>query len=91
MVFWVTDNLLNDWVQLPDCSPDHIVQARKIKHVFTGDLNADISSNPKFDGKERHFLRAQLARISAATVICPKGMYEIPEPAEGEEGIKPEM
>ena len=20
-VFWVTDNLLNDWVQLPDCRP----------------------------------------------------------------------
>ena len=20
-VFWVTDNLLNDWIQLPDCQP----------------------------------------------------------------------
>ena len=20
-VFWVTDNLVNDWVQLPDCKP----------------------------------------------------------------------
>ena len=27
-VFWVTDNLLNDWVQLPDCRPIHIKQAR---------------------------------------------------------------
>ena len=24
-VFWVTDNLLNDWVQLPDCKPEHII------------------------------------------------------------------
>ena len=24
LVFWVTDNLLNDWIQLPDCSPKHI-------------------------------------------------------------------
>ena len=23
-VFWVTDNLLNDWIQLPDCSPKNI-------------------------------------------------------------------
>ena len=23
-VFWVTDNLLNDWIQLPDCRPEHI-------------------------------------------------------------------
>ena len=58
MVYWVTDNLMNDWVQLPDCRPEHICQARSIKHVFTGDLNADVDGNPAFDGKERHFLRA---------------------------------
>ena len=34
-------------------------------------------------------MRAQLARITAATVLAPKGLYEIPE--EGEEGVKPEM
>ena len=90
-VYWVTDHLLNDWIQLPDCCPEHIVEARKIKHVFTGDLNTEISSNPKFSGKERHFLRAQLARISAATVLCPKGLYEIPDAGEGEEAKKPEM
>ena len=58
LVYWVTDNLLNDWVQLPDCRPEHICQARMLKHVFTGDLNADVVGNPGFDGKERHFLRA---------------------------------
>jgi radial spoke head protein 4/6 len=25
---------------------------------MTGDLNAEVNSNPKFPGKERHFLRA---------------------------------
>lgn len=40
LVYWVTDNLLNDWIQLPDCKPEHIQCARLIKHVFTGDLNA---------------------------------------------------
>lgn len=74
-VFWVTDNLLNDWVQLPDCAPKHIQQARKIKHIFSGDLNASVDTNPAFDGKERHLLRATLARIFHATAIVPKGLF----------------
>jgi hypothetical protein len=50
-----------------------------IKHVLTGNLNATIDSNPPFPGKERHLLRAQLARIQHATEICPKGVYEVDE------------
>lgn len=42
-------------------------------------MNASIDSSPPFPGKERHFLRAQLARIQHATEICPKGLYEIVE------------
>lgn len=58
MVYWVTDNPLNDWIQLPDAKPEHICAARKIKHIFTGDLNAQFDSNPSFPGRERHLLRA---------------------------------
>ena len=75
IVYWVTDNLLNDWIQLPDVKPAHIVAARQIKHIMTGDLNAQVVSNPPFPGKERHYLRAQLARIFTATSISPKGFY----------------
>ena len=78
-VFWVTDNLLSDWIQLPDCRPKDIVQARQIKHVFSGDLNANVDTNPAFCGKERHLLRATLARIFHATHIVPKGMYTVDE------------
>ena len=78
-MYWVTDNLLSDWIQLPDCKPEHIVAARQIKHIFTGDLNASVNSNPSFPGKERHYLRAQIARIFAATNIAPKGLFEISE------------
>ena len=78
-VFWVTDNLLNDWIQLPDCSPQNIQQARKIKHIFTGDLNAEVDTNPQFQGKERHLLRATLARIFHATAIVPKGLFATDE------------
>ena len=87
LVFWVTDNLLNDWIQLPDCKPEHIVMARMFKHVFSGDLNATVECNPSFKGKERHLLRATLARIFSATCIVPKGLYEIVE----EEDKAPEM
>ena len=57
-VYWVTDNLLEDWIQLPDTKPAHINAARQIKHIFTGNLNATLDTNPPFPGKERHFLRA---------------------------------
>ena len=57
-VYWVTDNLLADWIQLPDAQPIHISCAKMIKYVFTGDLNASIDSCPPFPGKERHLLRA---------------------------------
>jgi hypothetical protein len=79
LVYWVSTNLLSDWVQLPDARPEHIIAARKIKHVFSGDLNATFSSNPAFPGKERHLLRAQLARIFHATSIVPAGLFEIDE------------
>jgi radial spoke head protein 4/6 len=75
-VYWVSTNLLSDWIQLPDVRPEHIIAARKIRHVFTGDLNATFDSNPAFPGKERHLLRAQLARIFHATAIVPKDYYE---------------
>jgi radial spoke head protein 4A len=58
LVYWVTDSLLEDWVQLPDIKPEQLTVARMIKHIFTGNLNAAIDSNPPFPGKERHFLRA---------------------------------
>ncbi len=57
-VYWVTESLLDDWVQLPDAKPEHIIAARLIKYSFKGNLNAVIDSNPPFPGKERHLLRA---------------------------------
>lgn len=79
LVYWVTHDLLSDWIQLPDCRPEHVVGARMIKHCLTGDLNATIDSNPPYPGKERHFVRAQLARIFHATAIVPKGLFEMDE------------
>lgn len=49
--------------------------ARLVKYAFTGDLNAELNSCPPFPGKERHYLRAQLARIEHSTELCPNGTY----------------
>jgi len=78
-VFWVTHDLMDDWIQLPECQPEHIQAARYIVKLMTGNLNAKVDSCPPFPGKERHLLRAQLARLMHTTEICPKGLYEIDE------------
>jgi len=78
-VFWVTHDLKNDWVQLPEVQPEHITVAKTIKKMMTGNLDAKIDSCPPFPGNERHLLRAQLARIQHSTEICPKGLFEIDE------------
>lgn len=51
--------------------------------MFTGDLKNQIRSYPVFGGDEAQYLRCQIARISAATVISPSGYY-IPDPEEAE-------
>jgi len=70
---------VSDWIQLPEATPEHIQVASVIKYQFTGHLNAEIDSCPPFPGKERHLLRATVARITHATGLCPKGLYEIDE------------
>lgn len=80
-VYWVTDSVLLDWVQLPEVSPEQIKIAKLIKHVFTGNLFADVDTNPPFPGKERHYLRAQIARITHASLLVPKGMLEFDDEA----------
>ncbi len=78
-VYWVSDSVLLDWIQLPEVKPEHIKVAKQIKHVFSGNLMADIDTNPPFPGKERHYLRAQIARITHATLLIPKGLLEFDE------------
>ncbi|KAJ3000272.1 Radial spoke head protein 4 A [Globomyces sp. JEL0801] len=74
------------WHRLPDVLPERLQEARKIRKFFTGRLNTKIVSFPEFKGTEAHYLRCQIARISAATVVSPKGYYMIdPEQEESED------
>jgi hypothetical protein len=57
--------------------------ARQMRRFLTGDLSAAVLGFPRFPYGEAAYLRAQIARISAATSISPKGFYEV-DPNSGE-------
>ena len=85
--YWATNSPLDAWTLLPDLYPKDIKAAREIKVHLTGDLNRSIITNPFFFGKEKHFLRAQIARISFSTSVAPARYYRLVEdtPREIEE------
>jgi len=82
LTFWVANSVLDDWYELPLVTPQQIQVSRKIKHIFTGDLNAKINSYPVFPGVEKHYLKAQIVRITFGTSIIPKGLRKVNEEDE---------
>lgn len=85
--YFVSHSSFGDWKKLPDLTPKDIKASREIKVMFTGDLERTIFTNPFFVGKEKHYLRAQIARISFSTTLCPVGLFKLQEenPREIEE------
>ncbi|XP_022171447.1 radial spoke head protein 4 homolog A-like [Myzus persicae] len=73
--YFVTNQLNDSWIELPLLKPHHIIQSRNIKRYFTGDLESPVESYPLFQGLEKHYLRAQIARITAATQISPRDYF----------------
>jgi hypothetical protein len=52
MTYWVTTDLLyGEWKELPIVSPEQLNVSRRIKYIFTGDLDKTICTNPHFKGK----------------------------------------
>ncbi|KAK7195507.1 flagellar radial spoke protein-like [Novymonas esmeraldas] len=78
------------WTRLPDVSPHHITGARALRCRFSGDLDAAVHGHPRFMGTEKHYLRAQIARITSACRIAPVQTFStegaVPEVDEEEEG-----
>jgi len=74
--YYVTNDLAGEWRKLPDIKPNQIVAARAIKRLLTGNAGSKVITHPFFDGKEEVYLRAQIARIAADTVLCPKGFLK---------------
>ena len=46
---------------------------------------AQVDTFPPFPGSEKNYLRAQIARISAATHVSPIGVFKFDEEEEEEE------
>ena len=92
--YFVANDSLSEWEKLPDLAPKDIAASRRIKVLFTGNLERQIYTNPYFFGQEKHYLRAQISRITHSTTLFPKGLYKISEeedtrkiePNEPEEG-----
>jgi len=80
--YYVVNEPGEEWVRLPSVSPSQIVTARSITKFLSGHLKAKVSSFPEFPGEERHLLRAQIARISAGTIIAPMMYYQFDEDEE---------
>lgn len=83
-VYFVARDPSAAFVRLPDVLPAQVVAAMQIKKYLTGELEAPVKSYPAFPGSERHYLRAQIARIAAATVLVPAGKLAVDDEAEGE-------
>ncbi|XP_073497525.1 radial spoke head protein 6 homolog A-like [Phyllobates terribilis] len=83
-VYFVCSEAGAEWIRLPPVTPAQITIARKIRRLFTGNLDAPVITYPPFPGSEANLLRAQIARISAGTHVSPLGYYQFGE-EEGEE------
>jgi len=53
--------------------------SRNLNLIMTGNLEGDLNCYPLFPGKEKHYLKAVLVRITHGTNIVPKGLYKTNE------------
>jgi len=91
-VYFVTPNIENgEWRQLSDVTAEQIKKSRRIHRLFTGDLNAKVGGRVHFEWCEAELLRAQIARISAATVLAPNEFYQKPEEDDEEDPFAMEL
>jgi len=72
------------WVKLPPVKPEHIMAARAIRKMFTGELDAPVDSYPPFPGSEAEYLGAQVARISRGCTMTVAGAWSA-EPDENDQ------
>ena len=82
LTYWVKPSNDAPATKLPHVTEEQIVVAGQIKRFFTGDLAAPVSGYPPFNGTEAHFLRAQIARISADTFVAPNSFFGLDDNEE---------
>ena len=77
--YWVANSPMGPWTALEDLVCSDLEAARTIKVHFTGNLEREIITNPFYFRKEKHFLRAQIARITMTTTLVPARIYRFQE------------
>lgn len=87
--YFVANGVSDPFELLPDVTPAQVLASSTIKKYFSGDLSAPLACYPPFPGGEKEYLRAQIARISAATVLVPAGKLALEEVEEGPAPIIP--
>ena len=81
-VYFVTNDPAAPWVQLPDVTPAQLSAAASIRKYVTGDLAAPVRAYPVFPGAEKEYVRALIARVTHATILCPADKFKL----EGDDG-----
>ena len=76
ITFWVSNNFLEDWYQLPDLNPNQLATSMLIKYSFTGNLKSKVKSFINFPGSEAHLLKCQVLRIMHGCFVVPDGYLE---------------
>lgn len=90
--YWaMQDNGRYEWTQLPNVQREQILVARQLRRFVRGDLEGKVAGHPPFPGQEKHFLRAQIARITSGTVVCPAGYFQVSDAGEIEPTEEPEI
>lgn len=76
-IYFVCNDFIDEWIELPPVSNRQIEMSRMVVKYFTGNLAADVSRFPYFDGVEKNYLRAVIARIAGSTYVSPTGAFMI--------------
>lgn len=87
--YWACSYAGGPWTRLPNVTPAQVRGAGEIRRFFSGDLEAEVGGHPPFPGKEKEYLRAVIARITADTVISPAGVFTADEEDESGTTIIP--
>lgn len=59
----------NEWIELPKPTANQIVQSIQIRKFLRENLDEEVNSFPKFDGKLINYLAAIITRISHGTTV----------------------
>lgn len=71
--YWVANSVNDPFKMLPSVTPQQIIAARRLKRMFTGNLDTVVGGHPPFPGgTEAGLLRAVIALITSETHIIAK-------------------